>query len=138
MLFTALQDKQSDDLWLDTVSSFRQRVFDNMTILSMDYFEGTRVGEVVDRFGTITQITMWLFTLTEGVLANMIQILFILALLLWKAPIAGLAMAAVVVGNILLSRATVRRTAPWRRGWQRFGSCWWKTTTTCAPSWSPC
>ncbi|HEX7819771.1 MAG TPA: ABC transporter ATP-binding protein [Sphingobium sp.] len=119
VLFTALQDKQSDDLWLDTVSSFRQRVFDNMTILSMDYFEGTRVGEVVDRFGTITQITMWLFTLTEGVLANMIQILFILALLLWKAPVAGLAMAAVVLGNILLSRATVRRTAPWRRGWQR-------------------
>lgn len=119
VLFTALQDKQSDDLWLDTVSSFRQRVFDNMTILSMDYFEGTRVGEIVDRFGTITQITMWLFTLTEGVLANMIQILFILALLLWKAPVAGLAMGVVVVGNVLLSHVTVRRTAPWRRGWQK-------------------
>ncbi len=24
--FTALQDKQADDLWLDTVSTFRQRV----------------------------------------------------------------------------------------------------------------
>ena len=50
VIFTALQDKQADDLWLDTVSTFRQRVFDNMTRLSIDYFEKTRVGEIMDRF----------------------------------------------------------------------------------------
>ena len=119
VLFGALQDKQSDDLWLDTVSTFRQRVFDNMTRLSIDYFEKTRAGEIVDRFGTITQITMWLFSLTEGVLASAIQLLFILAALLWKAPLAGLAMTAVVLANLAVSRRTMTSTGPYRRGWQR-------------------
>ncbi|MET0373420.1 MAG: ABC transporter ATP-binding protein [Rhizorhabdus sp.] len=119
VLFGALQDKQSDDLWLDTVSTFRQRVFDNMTRLSIDYFEKTRAGEIVDRFSTITQITMWLFTLTEGVLASFIQMIFIVAALLWKAPIAGATMAAVVIANFALSRRTVIVTGPYRRGWQR-------------------
>lgn len=119
VVFNALQDKQSDDLWLDTVSTFRQRVFDNMTRLSIDYFEKTRAGEIVDRFGAITQITMWLFSLTEGVLASVIQLLFILAALLWKAPLAGLAMTAVVIANLLVSRRTMTVTGPYRRGWQR-------------------
>lgn len=119
VLFGALQDKQSDDLWLDTVSTFRQRVFDNMTRLSIDYFEKTRAGEIVDRFSTITQITLWLFSMTEGVLASAIQLLFILAALLWKAPLAGLAMSGVVFANIAVSRRTMMRTGPYRRGWQR-------------------
>jgi len=119
VVFAALQDKQSDDLWLETVSTFRQRVFDNMTRLSMDYFEHTRTGEILDRFGTITQITMWLFSLTEGVLANAIQLLFILVALTVKAPLAGLMMIAVVIANLLVSRHTIKTTAPYRRGWQK-------------------
>src|SRR6218665_560913 len=31
VIFSALQNKQADDLWLDTVSTFRQRVFDHLT-----------------------------------------------------------------------------------------------------------
>ena len=58
VVFGALQNKQADDLWLDTVSTFRQRVFDNMTQKSIDYFEKTRVGEIMDRFSTITSITI--------------------------------------------------------------------------------
>ena len=54
VVFGALQNKQADDLWLHTVSTFRQRVFENMTQKSIDYFEKTRVGEIMDRFGTIT------------------------------------------------------------------------------------
>ena len=87
VIFTALQDRQADDLWLDAVSTFRQRVFDNMTRLSIDYFEKTRVGEIMDRFGAITQITMWLMSLTEGTLASILQMFFILAVLALKAPV---------------------------------------------------
>jgi len=119
VLFSALQDKQSDDLWLDTVSTFRQRVFDNMTRMSIDYFEKKRVGEIMDRFGHITTITMWLFSLTEGTLANILQLFFIVAMLLWKAPVIGLIMVAVVALNLLLSYRTVHATQPYRRGWQR-------------------
>ena len=66
IVFTALQLRQADNLWLDTVSTFRQRVFDNMTRLSIDYFEKTRVGEIMDRFGAITTLTTWLNSSDRG------------------------------------------------------------------------
>jgi ABC-type multidrug transport system fused ATPase/permease subunit len=118
VIFTALQDKQADDLWLDTVSTFRQRVFDNMTRLSIDYFEKTRVGEIMDRFGAITQITMWLMSLTEGTLASILQLFFILTVLFVKAPAIGAILAVVLLINFTVSHRTVGWTKPYRRGWQ--------------------
>jgi ABC-type multidrug transport system fused ATPase/permease subunit len=116
--FGALQNKQADDLWLDTVSTFRQRVFDNMTRKSIDYFEKTRVGEIMDRFGNITSITMWLSSLTDGTLASILQMFFIVAVLLVKAPLIGVLMAAVLLLNFWISYRTVGWTKPHRRGWQ--------------------
>ncbi|MEK1940273.1 MAG: ABC transporter ATP-binding protein [Pseudomonas sp.] len=118
VIFGALQNKQADDLWLDTVSTFRQRVFDNMTQKSIDYFEKTRVGEIMDRFGNITSITMWLSSLTEGTLANILQMLFIITVLLIKAPVVGAIMTAVLLLNFWISYRTVGWTRPYRRGWQ--------------------
>jgi ABC-type multidrug transport system fused ATPase/permease subunit len=118
VVFTALQDKQADDLWLDTVSTFRQRVFDNMTRLSIDYFEKTRVGEIMDRFGAITQITMWLRSLTEGTLSSVLSMFFILTVLLLKAPVIGAILAGVLGLNFYISHRTVGWTKPYRRGWQ--------------------
>ena len=118
VVFGALQNKQADDLWLDTVSTFRQRVFDNMTQKSIDYFEKTRVGEIMDRFGNITTITMWLSSLTDGVLANLLQMVFIVVVLLAKAPLVGTIMFAVLVLNLYISYRTVGWTKPHRRGWQ--------------------
>jgi ABC-type multidrug transport system fused ATPase/permease subunit len=118
VVFSALQNKQADDLWLDTVSTFRQRVFDNMIQKSIDYFERTRVGEIMDRFGTITTITMWLSSLTDGTLASILQMLFIVTVLLLKAPVVGVLMLAVLLLNFFISYRTVGRTKPFRRGWQ--------------------
>jgi ABC-type multidrug transport system fused ATPase/permease subunit len=118
VVFTALQDKQADDLWLDAVSTFRQRVFDNMTRLSIDYFEKTRVGEIMDRFGAITQITMWLSSLTEGTLASILQMFLILGVLLAKSPLIGGVLTSVLVANFWISKRTVGWTKPYRRGWQ--------------------
>lgn len=118
VLFGAIQNKQADDLWLDTVSTFRQRVFDNMTQKSIDYFEKTRVGEIMDRFGTITSITMWLSSLTEGTLSGFLQMVFILTVLLIKAPIVGSIMTIVLAVNFWVSYRTVGWTRQYRRGWQ--------------------
>ncbi|MFD1121406.1 ABC transporter ATP-binding protein [Methylophilus flavus] len=118
VIFGAIQNKQADDLWLDTVSTFRQRVFDNMTQKSIDYFEKTRVGEIMDRFGTITSITMWLSSLTEGTLSGLLQMLFILTVLLLKAPVIGLIMTVVLGINFWISYRTVGWTHKHRRGWQ--------------------
>jgi ABC-type multidrug transport system fused ATPase/permease subunit len=118
VVFSALQNKQADDLWLDTVSTFRQRVFDNMTQKSIDYFEKTRVGEIMDRFGTITSITMWLSSITEGTLSGFLQMVFILGVLLIKAPVVGAIMVIVLCINFWVSYRTVGWTKPYRRGWQ--------------------
>lgn len=118
VVFNALQEAQADQLWLDAVSTFRQRVFDNMTRLSIDYFEKMRVGEIMDRFGAITQITMWLMSLTEGTLASILQMFFILGLLVARAPLIGLVMAGVLAFNFAIARRTVDWTRPYRRGWQ--------------------
>jgi ABC-type multidrug transport system fused ATPase/permease subunit len=118
VIFSALQNKQADDLWLDTVSTFRQRVFDNMTQKSIDYFERTRAGEIMDRFGAITTITLWLSALTDGTLAGILQMLFIVTVLLVKVPVVGLLMLAVLAANFVLSYRAVGVTKPFRRGWQ--------------------
>jgi ABC-type multidrug transport system fused ATPase/permease subunit len=118
VVFGAVQNKQADDLWLDTVSTFRQRVFDNMTQKSIDYFEKTRVGEIMDRFGAITTITMWLSSLTEGTLAGVLQMLFAVIVLLVKAPVVGIIMLGVLGFNFWISYRTVGWTKPHRRGWQ--------------------
>jgi len=90
-----------------------------MTGLSIDYYEKTRVGEIMDRFSTITQITMWLRQLTEGTLANILQMFFILAVLLFKSPLVGLIMLFVIPFNILDSWRSLHDTRPFRRGWER-------------------
>jgi ABC-type multidrug transport system fused ATPase/permease subunit len=115
----ALQQRQADFLWLDTVSTFRQRVFENMTRMSIDYFERTRVGEIMDRFNGITQITMWLSTLTDGTVANLLQLLFVVTALLIKAPLIGLLMGVTAAFNLWFSFRTAGWTKPYRRGWQR-------------------
>jgi ABC-type multidrug transport system fused ATPase/permease subunit len=119
ILFTALQLRQADHLWLDTVSTFRQRVFENMTRLSIDYFEKTRTGEIMDRFGAITTLTMWLNSLTEGTLSSVLQMLFIIGALLWKAPAIGVLMLGVLLLNFTISFRSMRWTKPYRRGWQK-------------------
>ncbi|MFT3926969.1 MAG: ABC transporter ATP-binding protein [Myxococcales bacterium] len=118
VILTALQNYQSDELWLDAVSTYRQRVFDNMTRMSIDYFEKTRVGEIMDRFGAIPQITMWFTSLTDGTLASILQTVFILAVLCHKSALVGTIMAAVLAFNLAISQRTVGWSRPYRRGWQ--------------------
>lgn len=116
VVFGALQNRQSDELFIATMGTFRQRVFDNMTRMSIDYFERNRAGEIMDRFGAIHSITQWLFSLTEGTLAGILQVLFALVVLCIKAPVVGVLMIVVTVFNLAISYRTVQATRPLRRG----------------------
>ena len=119
ILFNYLLEGQSDALWLNTVSTLRQRVFDNMATLSLDYYERTRVGDVMDRYGAITSITMWLFQLSEGTLASILQLFFGISVLLVKAPAIGLIMLVLIPYNLFSSFQTVAKTKPLRRRWHQ-------------------
>jgi ABC-type multidrug transport system fused ATPase/permease subunit len=119
LIFNFVLEKQSDDLWIDMVGGLRQRVFDNMTRLSIDYYERTRVGEIMDRFNGITQVTMWLRTLIEQNLANVMQMLVIVAVLAVKAPPVAALMIGVLLVSVTVSMRSFKVTTPYRRGWQR-------------------
>jgi len=119
VLFGYLLERQSDSLWLNTVSTLRRRVFDNMTRLSLDYYERTRTGDIMDRFGAATSITMWMFQLSEGTLATILQLLFGTVVLLVKAPLVGLIMLLVIPFNLVVSFREVSKTRPLKREWNR-------------------
>ncbi|ESQ80377.1 ABC transporter ATP-binding protein [Asticcacaulis sp. YBE204] len=120
-LFTTLfgywQDHQSDQLWLHSISTLRRRVFETMTGLSLDYYERNRVGDITDRFGNCITVTQWLFQLSEGTLASILQLVFGIIVLLIKAPAVGLVMLLLVPYNLISSYLAVKKTKPLRRRW---------------------
>lgn len=116
-VFSYWQEHQSDQLWLHSISTLRRRVFETMTGLSLDYYERTRVGDVMDRFSNSITITQWLFQLSEGTLATILQLVFGLIVLLVKAPLVGLLMLVLVPYNLVASYLSVKKTKPLRRKW---------------------
>lgn len=116
-----LQHWQSSQLWLDNVGSLRRRIFDEMSTLSLRYFERARVGDIMDRFSAIVPITHWLRELVDGALALILQLVFSLVILLIVSPVAGLVMAALAPLNLYISWRAVRATTTHRRRWQKLG-----------------
>lgn len=116
-VFGYLQEKQSDALWLNSISTLRRRVFETMTGLSLDYYERTRVGDVMDRFSNAITITQWMFQLSEGTLASILQLVFGVTVLLFKAPLVGAVMLVLVPYNLITSYRAVKKTKPLRRKW---------------------
>ena len=116
-VFGYWQEQQSDQLWLHSISTLRRRVFETMTGLSLDYYERTRVGDVMDRFSNAITITQWLFQLSEGTLSSILQLIFGIIVLLVKAPLVGLLMLVLVPCNLVASYLSVKKTKPLRRKW---------------------
>jgi len=117
----AAQHRQSASLWLDNVGSLRKRVFDDMSTLPLRYYETARVGDIMDRFGAIVPVTIWLRELVEGALASALQLIFSLAVLLRVSPAAGAVMLAAAPLNLWISWKSLRATKPHRQRWQRLG-----------------
>ncbi|WP_421730242.1 ABC transporter ATP-binding protein [Brevundimonas sp.] len=117
----AIQHWQSSSLWLDNVGSLRRRIFNDMSTLSLRYYEGARVGDIMDRFGAIVPVTHWLRDLVDGTLAVTLQLMFSLTILLIVSPVAGLIMLLAVPFNIYASWRSVQATTVHRRRWQRLG-----------------
>jgi ABC-type multidrug transport system fused ATPase/permease subunit len=117
----ALQHQQSAALWLDNVGSLRKRVFDDMSTLPLRYYETARVGDIMDRFGAIVPVTLWLRDLVEGALASAVQLVFSLAVLLLVSPEAGAVMLAAAPLNLWIAWKSLRATRPHRQAWQRLG-----------------
>lgn len=116
-----IQERQSNYFWIEAVGGARKSVFDKLTQLSVDFYEKSRAGDLVDRFSAITQITLWLNSLTEGTLASIIYVVFAVVALGALEPLLGIGMTAAVIFNLYSSQKNMTVTLPFRRGWQRIG-----------------
>ena len=116
-----LQHRQSSALWLDNVGSLRKRIFDDLSALSMGYYETSRTGDVMDRFAAIVPVTHWLRELVESALATVLLLLFSIVALLIISPWAGLVMAVAAPINLYGSWRALAATRPHRKTWQRLG-----------------
>ncbi|MGA0545048.1 ABC transporter ATP-binding protein [Brevundimonas sp. VNH65] len=116
-----LQHRQSAALWLDNVGSLRKRIFDDLSALSMGYYETSRTGDVMDRFAAIVPVTHWLRELVEGALATALLLVFSVAALLMISPWAGLVMAAAAPLNLYGAWRGLTATRSHRRTWQKLG-----------------
>lgn len=116
-----LQHRQSSALWLDNVGSLRKRIFDDLSALSMGYYETSRTGDVMDRFAAIVPVTHWLRELVEGALATALLLAFSVIALFVVSPWAGLVMALAAPLNLYGSWRSLKATRTHRRAWQKLG-----------------
>lgn len=112
------QERLVDHLWVDTIVSLRQRIFDHLSTLSLDYYEKTRTGEIMQRASNgVMEINSWLNNLTNGIMISLLQIIFIIIYLFYSAPLVGLIVLIMVPLNLWNAINRVKQTKPIRRRW---------------------
>jgi ABC-type multidrug transport system fused ATPase/permease subunit len=113
-----LNERQIDQLYLDVKTGLRLRLFSHLSRLSIDYYEKTKIGEIIEKLQTgILELSNWTMRVTEGSLVNLITIVFILAVLLLRLPLVGLIMAITIPLYLYYTLSKTRRQAPLRRQW---------------------
>lgn len=118
ILFNYYQERIGDSLWLATMTSLRSRIFHHLTTLSVDYYEKTKGGEIMQRANHgVMEVNRWLFNVAQDSLANIMQLIFILIILSLKSPIVGVIMLVTVPLNILNAIYKAHQTKPVRRVW---------------------
>jgi len=86
---------------------------------SIDFFERTQTGDLLDRFSGVGPISVWLMAVVEGALASMLQIVFALLILAFKLPLVALLLGLLLPFNIWESKRAIHATKPYRQGWQK-------------------
>lgn len=97
-IFDFIRERVSDRMSIDIEVKLRQRIFERMLSLSIDYYEQTRVGEtLVKTQNGLYQFNFWLKNLAEGLLSQLIVVVMATALLYYIDPLIG-AIVTVLTG----------------------------------------
>ena len=116
-------ERSSDILFMETNWGLRSTLFHHLMGLSIDYYERTRVGELMSRVTNATMdIRQWLSFLSETALLSIMNILFILIILLVRLPAIGILLLFVVPLLMLVAQRRISQTQPLQREWQAIGN----------------
>lgn len=116
-------ERTTDVLFMETNWGLRQRLIEHIMGLSIDYFERTKVGDIMSRVGTATmEIRQWVNYLSQTALLSIINIVFILVVLLIKLPLIGLILLIAVPILMFIAQRRISQTQPIQREWQAIGN----------------
>ncbi len=110
-----LQERLSDVLRLEAILELRRKMFEHVLGLSVDYYETTRSGEIVERITQgVYEFGIWLQDVSQAVLLRIITIILSLAVMTWVSPWAGLVAAVTVVAKLALALRKKQVSRPHR------------------------
>ncbi|HUC20501.1 MAG TPA: ABC transporter ATP-binding protein, partial [Candidatus Polarisedimenticolaceae bacterium] len=115
-IFGFIRERLADRLSADLMVKLNQRVFEHMLTLSIDYYERTRVGETMTKINfAIFEFIFWLQGLTEGTLAQIIQLILATALLWYISPLIGPVVLVLIVAGVTIQAVRIYRSRHLRR-----------------------
>lgn len=117
-IFSYINEVISDSIFIDINTTFRQRIFEHLNNVPIDYFEKNRVGEIVEKAGnTSNNFARWVFTLSDGLLGWVFTIIFTCAYLVTTMPIIGVIVTFSISVNLFIAIKATLKTAPIRKAW---------------------
>ncbi len=116
------QERRSDLLFLGVMTNMRERIYEHMMRVSIDYYEQTRVGDITQRvnFG-VQQVAQWVYMVTANMLSSILAVIFIMVLLWIKFPLIALIMTLGSTYFVWNTVSKVGQTRPIRKDWIKKG-----------------
>lgn len=110
-IFSFIQERLTDRMTVDIEVKLRQRIFEHMMTLSIDYYEQTRVGEtMIKTQNALYRFTYWLQGLAEGTLTTIIQLTLAIALLWFISPLIGVVVSVLAALGVIIQVTRIQRS----------------------------
>lgn len=120
-LFDYVGERLSDFLFIDIMWEIRKKIFRHLSVISLDYYEQNRSGEIIQRINTgIADFARWVLNIADGILGSALMIIFVVVFLWIKLPWVGLIMTVSLSLNFYWSVTKVIRVKAIRRMWHKF------------------
>ena len=121
-IFNYITERIGDRLFIDTMTGVRKELFGHLSELSIDYYEHTRVGEIIEKVQNgVVDVSRWIYSIVGNSLVNVLTVAFILIILWVKIPLVALIMTIAAPINLYISINRVKKTKPIRKEWLRLG-----------------
>jgi ABC-type multidrug transport system fused ATPase/permease subunit len=115
-LFGFVRERLADRLSADLLVKLNRRIFEHMMSLSIDYYERTKVGETMTKVNNaMFEFIFWLQGLTEGTLAQIMQLILATILLWYISPLIGPVVLVLIVIGIAIQVVRIYRSRSIRR-----------------------
>lgn len=95
------------------ITDLRDAIFRRLTTLSIDYFEKTKAGEIMQRANSnVSEIANWFYNAANNFLGQILTVLFALGLITYVDPLAGAVMLVAIAAYFFQQLPALRQTRP--------------------------